>query len=512
MKILFFFVNDVTLNIFTKIEADLLMNHTLSGDDIYIVKDFDSNIGKSQMSYPDDDHLSRHKKVFYNLISYLKKQGAQRTHLDYKETNNFVPKVFDNIETLISYNIDGYNIGMGVASTTITLLRDHKVDTIKNKKFINRELKNSLDVIATVDEYVQSINPDLIYLFNGRTSIFSPIVSYCKKYQLPFRVYETTSRYDKYHLLEDSTPHNITYRRKEINDLWNDPAISFEEKQRIGISFFKEQRAGINELDPCHIILQNKEMDKDLIRGKEVIAFFNSSIDECAAVPGWENYIYLFKDETEAIETICNHYKDDSHKIFILRIHPNLPPDKNTQNKNLQKLKQIKNLIVIDPESPIRSYSLLDISDKIITFGSTIGIESCYYGKPSISLGLSFYENLDAIYIPKDKDELFSLIDNKSLLPKPKENALPYGYWFKTFGEDFSNFTNGNISVEDYQLRPTQKAISIILKCFDLLKWKHLKLYLRIFKIFKPKNNIIKRMIKDPIYRKNFLKTFIPWE
>ena len=66
MKILFFFVNDVTLNIFTKIEADLLMNHTLNGDDIYIVKDFDGNIGKSQMSYPDNYHLYRNKKVFYS--------------------------------------------------------------------------------------------------------------------------------------------------------------------------------------------------------------------------------------------------------------------------------------------------------------------------------------------------------------------------------------------------------------------------------------------------------------
>lgn len=512
MKVLFFFVNDVTLNIFTKIEVDLLMNHILKGDDIYIVKDFDGNIGKSQMSYPDDYHLYRNKKVFYNLVAYLEKKGAKITLLNYKETNNFVPKVFDDIEALKSYTVDGYNIGMGVASTTITLLRDHKVDTIKNKKFINRELKNSLDAIATVDEYVHSINPDLIYLFNGRTSIFSPIVSYCKKYQLPFRVYETTSRYDKYHLLENSTPHDITYRRKEINDLWNDPAISSDEKYEIGISFFKEQRAGINELDPSYISLQNKEIDRDLIKGKEVITFFNSSIDEFAAVPGWENYIYIFRDEVEAIETICNFYKDNTHKIFILRIHPNLKYLRNAQNKELQKLKQIKNLIVIDPESPIRSYSLLDISDKIITFGSTIGIESCYYGKPAISLGLSVYENLDVVYIPKDKDELFSFIDNKYLLPKPKENAVPYGYWYKTFGEDFSNFIKGNISVEDYQLRPTQKVISIILKCFDLLKWKYLKLYLRVFKIFNPKNNIIRRMIKDPIYRKNFFKTFTPWK
>ena len=508
MKILFFFVNDVTLNFFTKIEADLLMNHTLKKDDIYIVKDFEGNIGKSQISYLDNYHLYRNKKAFNNLIEYLEKKGANITILDYKKIDNFEPQLFDNIESLKKYTVDGYNIGMGVASTTITILRDHKVDTIKHKGFINRELRNSLDVITTINEYEHSFAPDIIYLFNGRTSIFSPIVSYCKKFNLSFRVYETTSRYNKYHLLENSIPHNIIYRREEISDLWNDTTISLEKKEEIGISFFKGQRAGINEVEPSYIGLQKKEIDDDFIKEKEVISFFNSSIDEFAAVPGWENYIYIFNNEVEAIEDICNRYKNDTNKVFILRIHPNLKYLDNTQNRDLRKLKQLENLIIIAPESSISTYSLLDRSDKIITFGSTIGVEACYYGKPVISLGLSFYEHLDVAYMPKDKEELFSLIGEKMLPPKPKENALPYGYWFKTFGESFTNFANGNISTKDYELTTAQKTISILLKCIDLLRWKNLK---RGLKIFNPKYSIFKK-IKDPIYRRDVLKALTPWK
>ena len=110
--------------------------------------------------------------------------------------------------------------------------------------------------------------------------------------------------------------------------------------------------------------------------------------------------------------------------------------------------------------------------------------------------------------MPKDKEELFSLIGEKMLPPKPKENALPYGYWFKTFGESFTNFTNGNISTKDYELTTAQKTISILLKCIDLLRWKNLK---RGLKIFNPKYSIFKK-IKDPIYRRDVLKALTPWK
>jgi len=508
MKVLFFYKNDTAPYLFTKIQADLLTSHILKGDDIYIVKDFKGDIAKSHISYDNNYYLYRNKKVFHNLINYLKKLGGKIKLLDYKKSKNFNSQIFSDIGNLKNYTIDGYNIGMGIASTAISYFRDHKLDTIKNKNFINRELKISLDVLATIEMYSKTISLDIVYVLNGRNSFSAPIVLYCKKNNLNFRVFDITYLLSTYHLIENNTPHHLENRRKEINDTWEKSSISHDEKIKIGYSFFENQRKGINETDPSYIGLQNKEIDPELIKGKEVISFFNSSIDEFAAVPGWEDYLYIFNDEVEAIETICNHYKNDQSKIFILRIHPNLKYLNNAQNRELEKLKQLKNLIVIVPESPIRSYSLLDKSDKIITFGSTIGVEACYYGKPVISLGLSFYEHLDVAYVPKNKEELFSYIECKNLIPKPKENTFIYGYYAKTFGKPFTNFINGTISTEDYELTKRQKIVTGILKFLNLLYWKNIK---RIFKIFNPKNRIFIKL-KDPSYRKNLLRAFTFWK
>lgn len=504
MKVLFFFANNLGLRIFMKIQAELLMNHVLNNDEIYIVKDFEQNIGKSQVSYY-NDNLYYIKKSFYKLISFLKSKGGNIHLLDYKKVEDFHPQAFENIEELKEFSFNGCNLGLYVASSMISIFRDHKLNTKKYYKYINRELKNSIEVLKTIECYHNEIHPDLVYLFNGRMAVYAPIVFYCRKEKIPFKTFETTFSYSKYYLAHNNTSFDIKYHHKEMMELWNSPTISEDEKIKIGVSFFENQRQGINEIDPSYITLQKKELNSELIKGKEVISFFNSSIDEFASVPGWENYIYLFDDETKAIEEICNHYVNDKNKIFILRIHPNLKHLDNSQNRELLKLKTLENLIVIEPHSPIRSYSLLEKSNKIITFGSTIGVESCYYGKPIICLGMSYYNFLEVAYIPKNKEELYSYIDNKNLSPKPKENALIYGYWARTFGEPFTNFINKTISEEDYALTSSEK-----LKGF-LLKFLNINNYKRLFKIFNPKYNF-KERLKNPTYRKNVLRLFIPWK
>ena len=506
MRVLFFFTAHPRLDMIMKIQAEILMTHVLNKDKIYIVNDFDSDIAKSQINYNSiKAGLYYYKSMFENLITALHNKGGDITILGYKHTKDFRPQVFNNIQELKDYTYQGYKLGMCAASSIISLVRDHKLNTKTYTHKINRELKNTIDILTTIDNYNKELSPELVYVFNGRMSVYAPIVLFCKENHINFKTFEFSFSFYKYHLLTNEIPHNRTYRTKRMIELWNDATIPANEKQKIGISFFENQRGGVSTVEKSYIGLQNKELDKELLQGKEVITFFNSSIDEFAAVPGWEDYIYIFEDETKAIEEICLHYINDETKIFILRIHPNLKFVDNTQNRQLLRLKTLKNLIIIEAHSPIRSYSLLDASNKVITFGSTIGVEACYYEKPVICLGLSFYEHLDVAYIPKNKEELYSYIDNKHLIAKPKENALPYGYWFNSFGEPYTNFLNNTVKEEEYHLTPNQKRKGLILILLVLHDYK------RILKIFNPKRNVL-RKLKDPSFRKSLFREFVPWK
>jgi hypothetical protein len=81
----------------------------------------------------------------------------------------------------------------------------------------------------------------------------------------------------------------------------------------------------------------------------------------------------------------------------------------------------------------------LDACEKVVVFGSTVGIEATYSRKPSILCGAAYYASLDAAYRPASHDEVITLID-ACLPPKPIIGALQYGFYLKTFGMDFRYF------------------------------------------------------------------------
>jgi hypothetical protein len=83
---------------------------------------------------------------------------------------------------------------------------------------------------------------------------------------------------------------------------------------------------------------------------------------------------------------------------------------------------------VIPPESIVSSYALMDACEKVITFGSTTGVEASYWGKPSILVGRAYYEMTGACYHVRDKEELVRDL-NDHLEPKDKLGAIKYGYF-----------------------------------------------------------------------------------
>ena len=175
-------------------------------------------------------------------------------------------------------------------------------------------------------------------------------------------------------------------------------------------------------------------------KSKKNIVFFNSTIEEYAAVRGWENPIPIYGNEINAFRTIFNSLKNNDEIHVYLRVHPNLIGFNNTQTKDINSLKgKYKNLTILEPESSIDSYALLDKCDIIMTFFSTIGIEAAYYGKPVILLGQTYYQNLKSTYNPTSHNEVIELIKSK-LIPKDKLGAIKYGYWALTRGIEFEKF------------------------------------------------------------------------
>ena len=94
-------------------------------------------------------------------------------------------------------------------------------------------------------------------------------------------------------------------------------------------------------------------------------------------------------------------------------------------------------MTVIDPNSEICSYALMDNSDKIITYGSTTGVEALFYNKPSILVNKAMHWNLKGMIKPNNWKELEGLILDVELSPAKEHDALKWGFFMKTYGEEF---------------------------------------------------------------------------
>lgn len=502
MKILFLHTAHPRLNLLAQIQLEILLEHVNKGDEIFLLPS-DKKIVSTQTNYLTPDFAYFHyTKVFEKTLKILNKQKGFFNTLNYIDSEKTVDLNlnFCSIEDLKKISYKNVNIGIGIASSFISIYRDHCLSLEKYSREVIREVKTAISVVETLEKFVKEIKPDLVYVFNGRMSSYSPVVHYCEKNKIDFKVFEFTSRYDKFHVLNRAIPHNVSYREQEMKDAW-DESDDLERKIEISKEFFESQRNGISLMEGSFIGYQKENQLPQVDKNKEIITFFNSSIDEFASVPGWENYIYIYEDETQAIWDVCKKFEDDVTKQFILRIHPNLKFLDNTQIRNLEKLKELQNLIIVNSTSTVSSYSLIDISDKIITFGSTIGIEACYFEKPSILLGMSFFDNLDVAYLPTSKKDLLDMISKKNLKAKPQENVHIYGYWWMTFGKAFQAREKMYLPAD---LDPTKKEIlqGLLKKVVSVSLWKRLIGALNIDTVKK---------IKNPTYRQAILRELKPW-
>ena len=148
--------------------------------------------------------------------------------------------------------------------------------------------------------------------------------------------------------------------------------------------------------------------------------------------------------------------------------------------KILEKIPK-ENLYIFNEEDNTSSYQVIEISDIVVVYGSTIGIESLYLKKPVIVTGSSFYYGTNAILkhsytLPSIKKNIYQIIKenneinkNKDLL---KESSYPYAYWAYTHGYNFKNFKQeGPIDGKflGYDLDGIHKTLSKINKLKNIL-------------------------------------------
>jgi hypothetical protein len=362
------------------------------------------------------------------------------------EAVDFVLPQFSTISELKQIKVDGFDVGYAVLSSILSETRDPYYDIVDNMQVVTERLRNAINMYYYFCKEFQLILPDLVYIFNGRFSYERAALRACEKYNIPYITHDRGSSKNKYMVFENSLPHDRNKFIYRMNFAWENDDVPYQKKIDVAHSFYTKKRQSIE----FGWISFTKNQDPSLLpnywRGdKHNIVIFLSSEDEFLAIGDqWE--FKLFKNQIEGLEFVLSNYSRDKFKdyFFTIRIHPN-------SASLFDFIKCINefasdNIEIILPESKVSSYKLLESADKVVSFGSTMGIEAAYSNKVSINLGVSFYDGLSVTYNPQTKQETIDLIYNDHLIPLKNDlNILKYGYYSATFGLDYKFYEPKNL-------------------------------------------------------------------
>jgi len=369
----------------------------------------------------------------------LKNKGEVHVHqinleqyMRHSMVSGLVPR-FTTIEELKKYRIGGVEFGAGIGSFIVSFTREPRIDITHGtgRRLLEDLWRATAAYMLWFRDLLRAAQPSKATFFNVRISYQRVIYDICRMEGVEYEVFEVGYCPDSFASFGTTTPHNREYLKGRMWEYWNDQSVADEEKEEIAEQTFLRRRGADWELTDRYRELQNVGELPKIKGGTRLITAFTSSEDEYESVVE-RNPIGIFSSHTRGIKHIADLLRGDGRSQLIIRMHPNLRRLNNSQVR-LTRILAGDNVTVLEPESPVDSYALIEKSDLVVTFGSTVGIEAVFWGKPSLMLGRAVWEDLPGIMYPKTVDQAgrYLLDDDWSVV---RESALIYGYFEARFG------------------------------------------------------------------------------
>ena len=361
-----------------------------------------------------------------------------------------LPRTFSDTAGLRRFRFETFDAGLATLSSLIDFVRSPQPDIKRHAELIHGLLHGAVLSYLAMKRILSAQLYDRVYIYNGRWSMVRSAVRACEAAGVPYYTHERGSDCKKFALYRDVLPHDKPDFKRQVQ-LASAVLESQPEASAIAEQFFHERRQRVEKNWFSYTKAQEQgRVPVDWSRPVRRIIFFTSSEFEYAAIgEGTSGRIY--PSQQQGTRRIAQHLaRHDPGAHLWVRVHPN---DSGPQTSQLWTdiASALTNVTVVLPDEKIDSYAMLEGADLILTFGSTVGLEATFWGRPAVCADHSFYDGHDAHYEAQDEAELFRLITTRSLPPKPRAHALRFGYYLNTFGSEFLHFATDKISDYEFQ-------------------------------------------------------------
>ena len=426
---------------------------------------------------PNQDHLmwkchqcthQVKKSISYHFPKSAKHLFIREADVNQAKARIVVPPIRNSAE-MSKFKYDDFPFGSHVISQLISMTRDRNLtDQVIRDTGLNL-LINSIAFYESVNTLLP-LDIEKVILWGGRRSSEAPIKFVAEKRGLKLEFFEESSTRDRY-MLTNEYPFVFNNFIKLVRN-WEIERISKGEMDLMleeGRNYFLERRIGQSQ-EPSFIWFNKDAKPIPIIEneGKLILAIFTSS--------DWEFAELEFSQTSNTQTDFINQYTSLSKILqdsliienfeIVIRWHPN------HRIAGAFEKKQINSVIDSSPHvkhfrytESVDSYQLVENSDVVLVFGSTIGIEASYLEKPTILLGDTYYAGLGSVYQPENMGKLRDLLTG-DLSPLPNYGALLFGDYMRNRGRSIRTLSRIGDSYFIYGKRIQNISLTVRIRLF----------------------------------------------
>jgi hypothetical protein len=325
---------------------------------------------------------------------------------------------------------DYHDLGWGVLSSVVSVTRNSSLELRGQRQLFKRYCAAGILVYDEALRLIDELRPDEILLFNGRFATTRAVLRAAQARGVPWRIHERGANKHRY-WQADCLPHDMVAMQERMLRSWR-PG-----QEESGHRFFRLRRARAEQAWHSFSAQQVEGLLPKAMRGGgEWATFFTSAEDEMFAIgDSFRNDRY--PTQVGAIEAAARAVSRIPGMRLCVRVHPHVAQKSVADRRKWREL-HIPGVLLVGPREPMDSYSLLDRSKVTLSYGSTIGIEATYWGKPSLLFSPAYYDRLGVCEMAQDDAQVESFLRDPVVFPQAA--TLPYGSFWDELGEPYVNY------------------------------------------------------------------------
>ena len=415
-----------------------------------------------------------------------------------KEIKNYNLNKKFTIKNIKNYYYKGLDNGLASYASYLTNTRDKDLDGFFANKILNHNLNTTNTITDFLLFFLSKNRFNKIFSFNGRMNLYRPLLRICEKYKLKYNNLETVFDDPKLRIQNLGSAIVMDFDKMPllINKYWRKK--SNLNRGKIINKYYRNTRDWRKALEnPSSFVGKQRigSMPKKWDDKKYNIIYYVSSDDEYETIEK-KNHKAIFKNQLECVIEIAKIIRNNNNFHLWVRMHPNLSKVKWNYSRNFNiNYRFYPNVSVIEPDSEISTYTLMEKGSLIIGLRSRSLVESNFIKKPTLVIGKNYWTSLGPFIQVKSKSHLKSLILNKKVKPLNNMASRKYAYFWGSFGENNKYVTgkfdwkkdkskvniNFNFKGTQVKFSNLQKLIYFVFKAIDKII---LNLNFRLSKLF----------------------------